>query len=584
MKFLPWLGMTALVAGAAVSVPAIGSAAEPADLPPSLVEDFAYPGAEQVLAQHGLKLFKGDGNILFVTSRTYDQGQCATGELQVEKSLDAEPYGVYYCFKTSGSHGYLTLEVPGTFGVRGGDKPVEATANLPEGEKTYAVPANGFVAIDPGTGDEMPRAVLVELRLTGAAQAGDGQPAGDGPYGFVAKVQVGDGDTARSCSGALVAPQWVITTRSCLIPADQPVTPGAPPTATTVTVGRSDVASAGGHTTRATYLVPHPDRDLVLARLLTRAIGVTPVTVGATAPATGDVLRVAGYGRTGTEWVPDRPHAGSFAVTGVGATTLDITGSGAGATICKGDAGGPALRETPTGFELVALHHRAWQGGCLGETGTRRDAVETRVDDLGNWIRQHTPSACNALGSSRSADAGMTLGQLGDVNGDCRTDIIGQNSAGLLRAWASTGDLSGDGKLFAGAGVTVGGGWTTTALPRVLTGDFTGDGRTDIIGQNSAGQLRAWASTGDLSGDHKLFATTQSAIVGGGWTSTAVQRILTGDVDGDGKTDIIAQYNTGQLRAWASTGDLSGDHKLFVGTRSALVGSGWGVDAMPRIL
>ncbi|MFI6763664.1 hypothetical protein ACIBF5_31520 [Micromonospora sp. NPDC050417] len=136
---------------------------------PSLVEDFTHPGADQILAQHGLKVFKGDGHIVFVGSRGFETDQqCARDEIQVEKTLDVEPYGVWYCFKSTGPSGYLALEVPGTFGIRGGDRPITAKANLPEGERTYSVPAYTPVAIRPGTGPETPQAVLVELRLTGA--------------------------------------------------------------------------------------------------------------------------------------------------------------------------------------------------------------------------------------------------------------------------------------------------------------------------------------------------------------------------------------------------------------------------------
>jgi hypothetical protein len=165
MKVLPWLAAAAIVVGSVGFLSSSSSAAESADTPPPIVEDFAYPGADKILAEHNLKLFKGDGHILFVTSHEYDEGQCATGEIQVEKQMDVEPYGVYYCFKTIGTKGILILEVPGTFGVRGGTKAIEATANLPEGQKTYDIPANGFVAISPGDGSETPKAVLVELRL-----------------------------------------------------------------------------------------------------------------------------------------------------------------------------------------------------------------------------------------------------------------------------------------------------------------------------------------------------------------------------------------------------------------------------------
>lgn len=130
-----------------------------------VVEDYAYPRVDQILAEHGLKVFKGDGHILFVTSRTFEEGQCPTGQIQVEKSLDEEPYGVNYCFETRGTKGYLSLEVPATFGVRGGDKPIVATAQLPDRKEDFPVPANEHVAIDPGQGTELPKAILVELRF-----------------------------------------------------------------------------------------------------------------------------------------------------------------------------------------------------------------------------------------------------------------------------------------------------------------------------------------------------------------------------------------------------------------------------------
>ncbi len=171
MKALSWFATTTVAVAVAVAgsimVVSGGSPAMAADTPPPIEEDFSYPGARDILDRHQLELIKGDGHILFVTSIKYNEEgrQCATGEIQVEKSLEDEPYGVYYCFKTVGTKGWLTLKVPATFGVRGGNKPIEATANLPGGPKTYSIPANSPVAISPGSGSETPNAVLVELRF-----------------------------------------------------------------------------------------------------------------------------------------------------------------------------------------------------------------------------------------------------------------------------------------------------------------------------------------------------------------------------------------------------------------------------------
>jgi hypothetical protein len=140
--------------------------AAPANPLPSIVESRDHPGAEQILAQHGIRLFKGDGHIVFVTSRRFVDGvQCDVGQIQVDVVTPALP-GVWYCFRTVGTSGYLTLEVPGTFLVRAGNQQLQAKARVASGEtQTFPIPPNTPVEIDPGDGSEFPQAVLLELRL-----------------------------------------------------------------------------------------------------------------------------------------------------------------------------------------------------------------------------------------------------------------------------------------------------------------------------------------------------------------------------------------------------------------------------------
>lgn len=165
------VGSVGLAVGSGSLASAAGVSSE-SDSPPSLVEDFTHPGADQILAEHGLKVYKGDGNIWFSSSRLYDspEGRCPLGEIQVEKALDVLPYGVWFCFQTRGAEGYLTLEVPATFGIRGGGVPLKATADLgAEGEQAFEIQPNEHVGIDPGHQGEKPEAILVELRLTSGA-------------------------------------------------------------------------------------------------------------------------------------------------------------------------------------------------------------------------------------------------------------------------------------------------------------------------------------------------------------------------------------------------------------------------------
>jgi hypothetical protein len=169
-KALSALAVFAVAGGIGVAVAGV-TAAQADDTPPSLVEDYTHPGAAAILAEHDLKLFKGDGHILFDSQRTLDDGQCPVGLIQVEKSTAGlPPFGYYYCFKSIGTKGFLTLEVPGTFGVRGGTEDLIVKAKVsgdPNAEtKEFEVEPNEPVAIDPGSGNDFPKAVLVEIRMS----------------------------------------------------------------------------------------------------------------------------------------------------------------------------------------------------------------------------------------------------------------------------------------------------------------------------------------------------------------------------------------------------------------------------------
>ncbi|MEV0371709.1 S1 family peptidase [Streptomyces sp. NPDC050636] len=247
-----------------------------------------------------------------------------------------------------------------------------------------------------------PRAAWMTGLLTTAIAAGAltatpanavvGEPVKDGTYAFTAKLDIGDGK--RSCSGALVDKQWVITASSCF--AENPnkgfkVSEGAPKWKTTATVGRTNLTQTTGSVTDVVELVPYQGRDLVMAKLAKPVTGVTPVAIGTTAPTQGEELKVAGYGRGKTSWVPDRLHSAAFTVDSVQDGSIGISGkTPADGAVCKGDTGGPAVREAAGRVELVAVNSTSWQGGCLATdpSETRTGAVDTRVDDLNTWVQK----------------------------------------------------------------------------------------------------------------------------------------------------------------------------------------------------
>ncbi|POX49754.1 esterase, partial [Streptomyces sp. Ru71] len=233
-------------------------------------------------------------------------------------------------------------------------------------------------------------AVAAGALATAPAHAVVGNSPTDGSYAFTAKLDIGNG--ARSCTGTLVEQQWLLTAASCF--AETPgatVAAGTPRWKTTATIGRTDLNAGGGAVTEVVELVPRTDRDLVMARLAAPVPGIAPARIATAAPQAGEALVAAGYGRTKDEWVPDRLHTGAFTAQTVKDGSLGLEPAAASdAALCKGDTGGPTLRESSSGPELAAVNSRSWQGGCLGTpaTETRRGATSVRVDDIAGWIEQ----------------------------------------------------------------------------------------------------------------------------------------------------------------------------------------------------
>lgn len=376
----------AVCSGMALPASAAGSAAEEAT---SAVEDFSYPNDTAI---PGITLTRGDGRIELV-----DCVDGGAGLLRVRSSVRKDEF----CFDVKGPGGYLALELQKTYQLRGdGEHSVEAevTVNGVPREDPVVVPDSSWTTLPVVAGQGN---TLVELRSADQRASGtSGVPAG--AYPFVTKVHVGDAaEGGRACTGALLDAWWVVTAKQCFAENGQPVVAGAPKRASKVTVGRSDVSGPGtGVVVSVARVVPHPERDVVLVKLAAAVDSVAPVKVATTAPTAGEVLRVAGFGRTASAWAPDAVHTGAFTVSGVSGPVVDITGQDAAQVgPCKGDAGGPGLREAGGAVELVALTQTAGQGGCRGSAaGTGKAATQTRVDDLGGWFdEQFRASTINIL-------------------------------------------------------------------------------------------------------------------------------------------------------------------------------------------
>ncbi|MFG3188102.1 FG-GAP-like repeat-containing protein [Streptomyces omiyaensis] len=367
-------------------------------------------------------------------------------------------------------------------------------------------------------------AALATSLVSSPSQALQSVDSDAAAHPYSAHILVGDSD--RACSGALVAPQWVLTSKSCFADASG-VVPGKPQAATKVTVGRPDLTQTGAGAARtATALVAHPDRDLVMVKLSTRVNNVQPVALAATPAAGGQELRAAGYGRTKTSWVPDRLHTAAFTAGTVGTTSVDLTAS-TGAGLCKGDAGGPVVRVNGTTRELVAVVGKSWQGGCLGTDSleTRTDAVATRTDDVRTWV---TATAFRAQG---------------DMTGDKTADLTAIWNDSTLHSYAGLGN----GQL--GNQVPLFGGTTWATIKHLTKGDLTGDGIADVIAIWGDGTLHYYPGKGDGTIDGPRTITL------GGATWAPMKNITAGDFNKDGVDDLITIWGDGTLHLYTGKGD-----------------------------
>ncbi|HEX6682138.1 MAG TPA: VCBS repeat-containing protein [Candidatus Limnocylindrales bacterium] len=147
----------------------------------------------------------------------------------------------------------------------------------------------------------------------------------------------------------------------------------------------------------------------------------------------------------------------------------------------------------------------------------------------------------------------------GDFSGDGKADVIARN--------ASTKDLvlyRGDGTTGFSSNVVIGNNWG--AFNAIFSpGDFSGDGKADLIARNaSTNELvlyRGNGSNGFLAG---------STVIGHGWGGFDML-LSVGDFSGDGNADVVARH--------ATTKDLHlyrGDGAGHFQAGNTVVGNNWG--------
>ena len=219
--------------------------------------------------------------------------------------------------------------------------------------------------------------------------------------------------------------------------------------------------------------------------------------------------------------------------------------------------------------------------------GTGGSAALTNIavaagDVLRLQFNATTPGGSTLAGTGDGVGVKLTITAIAtntriarDLNGDGKTDLVFQNNAGQLYQWALDG--TGNAITFSPkAGINSFAYLYTGGLGdwRVVgVADVNGDGIPDLVFQNGAGQIYAWFLDGT---GNALNFSTGAGIKGSRFLYTGGlgdwRVVGVADVNGDGNPDLVFQNGAGQVYAWFLDGTGTA---LNFGTGAGLRGYGF---------
>jgi V8-like Glu-specific endopeptidase len=189
-----------------------------------------------------------------------------------------------------------------------------------------------------------------------------------------------------ACSGALIAPQWIITAGHCFHNTAGGRVSGTVPYATTATVGRTDLSDTTGHVVNVVQVVQAAKVDVALAKLATPITDVTPLPPSTTTPKVGGILRVTGWGATSSTNPAPVPHVrtGQVKIKRLSGSLVYVIGyrPSTKTSACLYDSGAPYFAESASG--AVALVSVESDGPSCPHA---KEETTVGIKGLITWIR-----------------------------------------------------------------------------------------------------------------------------------------------------------------------------------------------------
>ncbi|MFJ8712616.1 hypothetical protein ACIRD9_05340 [Streptomyces violaceus] len=125
------------------------------EAPNYAVEDFNHPQADEILEQRNVILKRGDGHITLA--------DCASGPGLLEVSAREKER---LCFRVVGDSGWLTMEIPAVYAIRGNDYTTEVDMTVGTEKKSFDIDKNAWTSVGEGNDEQGRRHVLVEIRTS----------------------------------------------------------------------------------------------------------------------------------------------------------------------------------------------------------------------------------------------------------------------------------------------------------------------------------------------------------------------------------------------------------------------------------
>jgi predicted outer membrane repeat protein len=407
------------------------------------------------------------------------------------------------------------------------------------------ITAGGSVSIDASG---LPGGITIGGATIGGAGAGANfglfSVAGGSTVAFTGLTLANGGGSSFGGSGGAISSGGAVTLSNCTLSGNSAASGGAISSTGTLTLTQCTLAGNSATGGNGGAIES------------TGALTLTHCTVSGNSAGTGSG---GGIDNGGTLTLDNSIVAGDTAAAGteINSTgTITLAGANFVASIAGSGLGSSSTLLTTADNGVIRLGALANNGGPTKTMKLLPGSVAINAVPDASVVAGLTTDQ-RGTGFLRKIGAHVDLGAVEasnvspDINGDGKSDFVFQDGAGQVYAWfldgtGNTVDGTGQGIITSGFLHTAGlSDWRLAG-----TADVNGDGIPDLVFQNTLGQIYVWF----MDGTGNTVTATGQGTKGSGYLFASGlgdwRLVAVADVNGDGIPDLIFQNTLGQVYAW----------------------------------